>query len=287
MFLGVRDIPKSYRFDNLFEMLNELNVKSFELRITRDLKFAEEIEKSFQDYLNLYEIYNFSKLRKRLEEEGYTISALLLANDFMPDILEEQVKYVISSCKIAEELGVDVIRINGPMHEIEGYTIDKYVELTKKALDMIKNDCNVTLAMENHGVISNRPDYLEKLFSLYDSEFLGLTLDTGNFYWYGHPLSKVYEIIEKFGDRVKHTHIKNATVPEDKREKTRKPREVTMAPIYQGDIDLRKVINIIHKHGYERDLTLEDESLVGLPDEKIREIVKKDIEFLREILLTL
>jgi len=287
MFLGVRDIPKSYSFSNLFEMLNELDVKSFELRITRDLKFAEEIEKSFQEYLNLDDVYNFNKLRKKLEEQGYVISALLLANDFMPNILDEQVKYVVLSCEIAEKLGVEVVRINGPMREIEGYTVDMYVELTKKALDIIKNNCKVTLAIENHGVISNRPDYLEKLFSLYDPEFLGLTLDTGNFYWYGHPLSKVYEIIKKFASRVKHTHIKNATVPPNNREKIRKPAQVIMAPLYEGDIDLRQVFKLLREKGYTRDLTIEDESMGRFTPEERKNIIRKDVAFLKEILKSL
>ena len=287
MFLGVRDIPKSYSFSNLFEMLNELDVKSFELRITRDLKFAEEIEKSFQEYLNLDDVYNFNKLRKKLEEQGYVISALLLANDFMPNILDEQVKYVVLSCEIAEKLGVEVVRINGPMREIEGYTVDMYVELTKKALDIIKNNCKVTLAIENHGVISNRPDYLEKLFSLYDREFLGLTLDTGNFYWYGHPLSKVYEIIKKFASRVKHTHIKNATVPPNNREKIRKPAQVIMAPLYEGDIDLRQVFKLSREKGYTRDLTIEDESMGRFTPEERKNIIRKDVAFLKEILKSL
>ncbi|MCD6564099.1 MAG: sugar phosphate isomerase/epimerase [Thermoproteales archaeon] len=287
MFLGVRDIPKSYSFSNLFEMLNELDVKSFELRITRDLKFAEEIEKSFQEYLNLDDVYNFNKLRKKLEEQGYVISALLLANDFMPNILDEQVKYVVLSCEIAEKLGVEVVRINGPMREIDGYTVDMYVELTKKALDIIKNNCKVTLAIENHGVISNRPDYLEKLFSLYDPEFLGLTLDTGNFYWYGHPLSKVYEIIKKFASRVKHTHIKNATVPPNNREKIRKPAQVIMAPLYEGDIDLRQVFKLLREKGYTRDLTIEDESMGRFTPEERKNIIRKDVAFLKEILKSL
>jgi len=287
MFLGVRDIPKSYSFSNLFEMLNELDVKSFELRITRDLKFAEEIEKSFQEYLNLDDVYNFNKLRKKLEEQGYVISALLLANDFMPNILDEQVKYVVLSCEIAEKLGVEVVRINGPMREIDGYTVDMYVELTKKALDIIKNNCKVTLAIENHGVISNRPDYLEKLFSLYDPEFLGLTLDTGNFYWYGHPLSKVYDIIKKFASRVKHTHIKNATVPPNNREKIRKPAQVIMAPLYEGDIDLRQVFKLLREKGYTRDLTIEDESMGRFTPEERKNIIRKDVAFLKEILKSL
>jgi len=287
MFLEERDIPKSFSFGNFFEVLTELDLKSFKLRKTRDLKFAEEIEKSFQEYLNLNDVYNFNKLRKKLEEQGYVISALLLANDFMPNILDEQVKYVVLSCEIAEKLGVEVVRINGPMRVIDGYTVDMYVELTKKALDIIKNNCKVTLAIENHGVISNRPDYLEKLFSLYDPEFLGLTLDTGNFYWYGHPLSKVYEIIKKFASRVKHTHIKNATVPPNNREKIRKPAQVIMAPLYEGDIDLRQVFKLLREKGYTRDLTIEDESMGRFTPEERKNIIRKDVAFLKEILKSL
>lgn len=284
MFVGVRDIPESYGFSGLFEMLDDLNVKSFELKINKKLRFPKEVEASFKRKFGIKEVYNLSMLRKCLEREDYVISAILAENDFMPGILEEEVRYVLSCCKMAKELGVDVVRINGPMHEIKGFKIEDYVRTTSLALNIIKSEYKIMLAIENHGVIGNRPEFLKKLFQHYNVEFLGLTLDTGNFYWYGHPLSKVYEIIEMFADRVKHTHIKNAKVPVDAREKTRKPGEVEMTPLYEGDIDLGKVISILDKAGYDKDLTIEDESMGKFKAEERRTIIKKDVEHLLQFI---
>ena len=59
------------------------------------------------------------------------------------------------------------------------------------------------------------------LFAGVGSKRLGLTLDTGNFYWYGHPLSKVYELYEMFASRVFHTHCKSIGYPAEEREKQR------------------------------------------------------------------
>jgi sugar phosphate isomerase/epimerase len=53
------------------------------------------------------------------------------------------------------------------------------------------------------------------------------------------------------------------------------------APIYQGDIDHKKVVNILKKVGYDGDLTVEDESLGNFPAEERLGILKKDIELLK------
>ncbi len=116
---------------------------------------------------------------------------------------------------------------------------------------------------------------------------MGLTLDTGNFYWYGYPLQEVYKIILDFAPYVKHTHLKNVSYSEERRNVVRKPGEgwpKVAAPLYVGDINLERVVDMLNKAGYDKDLTIEDESLGNFPREQRAEILRKDIEFVKRLI---
>ena len=56
----------------------------------------------------------------------------------------------------------------------------------------------VDLAIENHGAQGNDPAFLDGVFQKVRSPRLGMTLDVGNFYWSGKPLSEVVSY-GKFG----------------------------------------------------------------------------------------
>ena len=106
-------------------------------------------------------------------------------------------------------------------------------------------DTGVRFGIENHGNTTNDPEFLAALFDGVGSKRLGLTLDTGNFYWFGHPLSKLYGLYEQFAPRAFHTHCKSIRYPEDDRERQRpmgwKYGEYN-GPIYDGDIDFGRVV---------------------------------------------
>jgi inosose dehydratase len=144
----------------------------------------------------------------------------------------------------------------------------------------------VRLGIENHGGTSNRPEFLDRIFDAVGDVRIGLTLDTGNFYWYGHPLDEIYRLMEKYAQRVCHTHIKNIAYPPDKRNIR---REVGweygkyVCPIYEGDIDHRKVVAILRAAGYNGGLAIEDESLGKFPPAKHAEILKKDADHLKSL----
>jgi sugar phosphate isomerase/epimerase len=91
-----------------------------------------------------------------------------------------------------------------------------------------------------------------------------MTLDVGNFYWSGKPLSEVYRILEHFAPLTRHTHIKNIKYPEDIHEKQRAvgfEYGKYNCPIAEGDLDMTKIVGFLKKAGYKNDLCIEDESL--------------------------
>lgn len=283
MFIAIRDPLVRYASKDLFEGLKLLNIKWLELYLTRELKFSDIVVKSIEKHSGRK--FSLKNLEKTLEDKGIKICALLLESDFSSPDFEKEVEYILRACDIASILGVSVLRVDGPKTIIEGFDVEDYVKISLKILDKVLPVCSrygISLGIENHGLITNNPEYLRKLFKETD-EIVGLTLDTGNFYWYGLPLKEVYKIIKEFAPRVKHTHIKNAIARNDVKNVRRKPGEVKMAPLPRGDIDLTLVINIIKEAGYDWDLTIEDESLWQFK-EKALEILREDIEFLKKLI---
>jgi len=279
MFIAIRDVLlKSLGFNDVFEGLRHLGLNSIELALDRELKAV-----AFHN-IKLKDFSSINEFKSLLKENNIHICALLLGNDLGSENLEKELKYIKSSMEIAKELGVKVVRVNAVMKLRPNWTLSDALKVTVKALkEASEYDKKIWLAVENHGIISNKREFLRSLFENTKGFRIGLTLDTCNFYWYGYPLTKVYEIYEEFAKYVKHTHIKNATAI-GPRDSFRKPGEVQMKPLYEGDIDLKRTVLTLMKSGYEGDLTIEDESLGHYSVKERRKIIVKDIQFLERIL---
>jgi len=156
-------------------------------------------------------------------------------------------------------------------------------------------DIGLEIAMENHGA-KDRPlgvkkEFLQMLFRSVDSERFGLTLDTGCFYWL-YPLEEYYTITECFLPVVKNVHLKNQTFPAEQRHKMKRGVPVNEAhdTLYDGDIDLGRVIKMLKGAGYDGALCIEDHSFHKIAESRgagvsdMRKIIRKDIEFVRDLL---
>ena len=185
-----------------------------------------------------------------------------------------------------EGLGVPAIRIDVVPHKPQtGSFLPLAVDVLTK-ITRATEATGVNFAIENHGSVTNRPEFLAELFERVGSKRLGLTLDTANFYWFGHPLSRLYKIFEQFADRVFHTHTKSIRYPESEREKQRPigwKYEQYTCPVYDGDIDFGRIVGILKKAGYSNDLCLEDESLGKFPAARRAEVLVKEVRHLRSV----
>ncbi len=54
-------------------------------------------------------------------------------------------------------------------------------------------------------------------------------------------------------------------------------------PIYEGDVDFRRLVAILRKAGYANDLCVEDESLGHFPASERADILAKEIRFLKSL----
>ncbi len=288
MYVAIRDVMLSYVNEDPWQALKELGVSAIEIEIGKDYKtinFPGQKAEVF-DLSTEEEIASFSE---NLRKNGIDHCAFLMHNNFDTGNLEEEIKWTVGVCNIAKKVGVKAIRIDLATHSEEtkpDIFIPQATDAVRKILSLTEST-EVNLGMENHGRLANEKEFLDKILQQVDSGRLGLTLDTGNFYWYGYPLSQLYEIMKYYARRVKHTHIKNICYPAEKREIKREigwEYGKFVSPIYEGDVDHKRVVSILKEAGYDGDITIEDESLSKFPKEEQGEILKKDVGYLKEII---
>jgi sugar phosphate isomerase/epimerase len=225
-------------------------------------------------------------VRADMKAAGKRITALCMANRF-EDRPEFELEWCAKAAAAAQALGAKAIRIDVVPHKLAAREfLDLAVRTLTKLIEATEST-GVAFAVENHGGTTNRPDFLAPLFDRVGSPRLGLTLDTANFYWFGHPLSKVYELYETFAPRVRHTHCKSIRFPESEREKQRPvgwEYGKYCCPLYEGDIDFRRVLKTLRSVHYTGDLCVEDESLGKVPTGERAGVLAKEIRYLKECL---
>jgi sugar phosphate isomerase/epimerase len=224
-------------------------------------------------------------LKDDLSRNGLVITGFLMHNRF-DERLEEELEWTRKLVNAAQKLDTKVIRIDVvPSRTQREEFLPFAIKACRQLCDIVEGT-SIRYGIENHGSITNDPDFLQRLFDGVGSPNLGLTLDTANFYWYGHPLGELYKILERFAPRAFHTHCKSIRFPENRRNIQRPmgwEYNRYSAPIYEGDIDFGKVAEILRKVNYQGDLCLENEALGKYPEIQHAEILQKEIALLRKI----
>ena len=278
MFVAIRDVflTENYGFKDPFEALELLGINNIELWIKKDMSTV------FKDPLK--------NLTEKLSSRKLKVCAILVENDLSLGDREEEKKYIKNACKICSELNCNVVRINSFMSRINEISMKEYIEIGTKYIKEYLNfakDYGISLAMENHGLVGNNIDFIRALIREISSEFFGITFDTGNFYWYGYPLYQIYDIAYELAPYIKHTHIKNFKVKEEFKNIPRLGLgigRIRNVPLYEGDINFRLLVEILKDRKYDKDLTIEDESLYLFKKEERKDIIKSDVEHLKPLI---
>jgi sugar phosphate isomerase/epimerase len=224
-------------------------------------------------------------LKDDLSATGCRITAFMMANH-LDERLEQELEWTRALVRAAQQLGVDTIRIDVVPRKLSGDAFLPFAIKACKQMCEIADGTPVRFGVENHSKVTNDPVFLERLFDGVGSAKLGLTLDCANFYWWGHPVNDLYALYEKFAPRAVHTHCKNIRYPEDKKNVRREmgwEYAKYNCPIYDGDIDFKRVVAILRKASYRGDLCVEDESLGKFPETERRAILKKEIALLKRL----
>ncbi len=261
--------------------LKTIGAQGIEATIERDMSFPLLVHPSRKYSAATPE--DVATLKSDLQAAGCRISAILMHNRFDVEP-EPEIEWAIKTAQAAQALGVPVVRIDVAPHKSDSSNfLQSSVETLKKVMSGSEST-GMTFGVENHGRITNDPEFLDAMFAGVRCDRLGLTLDTANFYWFGHPLAKLYELYAKFAPRVRHTHCKNIKYPADRRDVQRpmgwKYGEYA-CPVYEGDIDFHRVVKILRDAGYRNDLCIENESLGKLTGPQCEAVLTKEIAYLK------
>ncbi len=226
-------------------------------------------------------------LGQRFKGANKRIVAFCLSNQFdgRPD---EEVACTVKVAEAAAELGVPAVRLDFVPRQLkdnEDEFLKLSVSLARRIIEQTKGS-GIRFGVENHGGTTNKIEFLRKFFAEVGSERFGLTLDTGNFYWFGYPLSQLYDIYAEFAPVTFHTHCKSIAYPESEREKRRQTGweyGKYCSPVYEGDIDFARVASLLRQAGYCGSLCIENESLGRVSVEQRVGILAREVDHLRAV----
>jgi sugar phosphate isomerase/epimerase len=269
--------------EDCWSALKAINAEGVEIEIVDDLKlpslFHPTVKYTAATAAGVEQVADDAKAA------GQRITGLCMHNQFAQRPKME-IEWCSQVARIAQTWGAPAVRIDVVSGNL---TRDEFLKSAVKTLSKVMaatESTGVKFGVENHGNTTNDPTFLRAFFQGVGSERLGLTFDTGNFYWFGHPLSKVYELCEEFAPRVFHTHCKSIRYPAEEREKQRpmgwKYVEYT-CPVYRGDLDFARIAAILHKAGYQNDLCIEDESLGKLSGPDATKTLAREVQYLKGV----
>ncbi len=281
--VACRDYHLAHVSPNIWDAMKQIGATGVEVQVRMDMTCPYLYGgKEF----SLNSPASLDTLRKDLDKNNFHISALMMANRF-DERPEQEVEWVTKVVNVCKALDIKAVRLDVVPRKIKRENFLPFaISIGKKLIGIVENT-DVGLGIENHGNTTNDPEFLEPLFEGVGSKKLGLTLDTANFYWYGHPLNKLYDIFKKYADRVYHTHCKSINYPEDKENIQRQmgwEYGRYNCPVYKGDIDFAKVVSILKSANYQGDLCIENESLAKFPPPQRPDVLKKEVAYLKGLI---
>jgi len=270
--------------------LGALNLSHVEIGMGREMNAGLMEPVDGQNHMILDSDAAVERYRRHFADSGITVTAFMLGNNFNSPDPKAEIAWVTRVVEAAAALGIPAVRIDSSMTGERELPFDQRVGKFVEALGaVIANTakCPVDLGIENHGVQGNQPEFLKAVFEGVGSPRLGMTLDSGNFYWYGHPIERVMQILKDLAPKAKHTHLKNIRYPADQRGVQREigwKYGEYVCPLDAGDVDHAQVVKFLSAAGYERDLCIEDESLGRHPAEERQAVLRRDVEYMRSLI---
>jgi len=289
MYCSVRDCMVAIdEFATPVEGMRHLGVDAVEVAISRDF---EVYAMDSKEAVTLRSDEDARSYKKHLDGLGLRAICFLTACDFSVGDDAENAGWVGRVIELADAMDMPAVRIDSAMSRERELDFETRVALFAKGLGAALEQTagsKVALGIENHGYQGNNLAFQLNVYKTVGSDRLGATMDTGNFYWRGYPLSEVYGILNILAPYTKHTHVKNIKYPEDQREVMREggwEYGTYVSPVYEGDIDHAKVLRILADAGYQGDVCLEDESLGHFQPgaERIR-VLEQDVAHLKDII---
>ena len=214
---------------------------------------------------------NAEAIRKKAEELSfpiisYTIGANLYNDD--PAARKAEVERLKGQLTVAKELGVGIMRHDvcytlgkkGPSRSFDGmlpYLAESAREVTEYAATLGIRTCS-----ENHGYIAQDSDRVERLVNAVAHDNYGLLVDIGNFICVDEDPRKAVSRVAPYAF---HVHAKDFRIMSEpdgcSTAQTRGCNYFCGTAVGEGDIPVKKCLEILKRAGYEGDISIEFEGL--------------------------
>jgi len=151
-------------------------------------------------------------LRRYLDQKGLRVSQIDGAYPMMgPDGSTYGVQYVQQAIRFAADVGCPIVDTTDGAFKVEGYSDEEVFRIAcenyRQCLSWAE-DYKVIINIETHGPYTTNGDFLERLFTHFDSEYLRFNFDTGNTFISGQdPL----EYLKRFRKYLSHAHVKDVS----------------------------------------------------------------------------
>jgi len=199
-----RTISKS--FEESVDLGQKLKLEHIETGVTYGIYYVSTL--GYEPSLSMWD--NPIYYRRYAEERGMVFSQLDAAYPMFEYMGAAQgYLYMTQAIRYASDLGakfVDSTDRGVPKEEFPedvafDYAVKNYREILKWC-----EDFKIGVNLETHGVYTQNPDFMLKLMKYFESEYLGMTFDTGNTYIAGNDPLTYLKQVAKY---VKHIHIKD------------------------------------------------------------------------------
>lgn len=199
----------------------------------------------------------------------------------LPEGASLGVEYVLRTIRWAYLAGCDHIDTTDDRFAPKGLTNDQALEMMKRSYGQIMEVAErykMIIDIEPHGFYTTKPEFMGKMLSFVDSDYLRMNMDTGNTFIAGQdPVA----FLQKFKNKVSHVHVKDVsdTLAASLR------GELTGIAVSQcaigdgvnGD-NIKKCIDILVDNKYDGVVSLECEGQGGPMIEKSLAWVRKLVE---------
>lgn len=187
-------------------------------------------------------------VRRQVESYGLKVSALAARNDFVqgdPNAVAFQVDRMRRVAHLATILCDEpILRSEGgaPKDSVPPELwCDALYECFARCTDFA-DKMGVTLAIDNHGVVTNNGDLLLALLKRVHHPRIGSNLDTMNFRWAANSIEDCNRFYKELAPYVKHTHLKDGSGSF---------KEYRGAALGEGEIDLAHALQCLEGVGYD------------------------------------
>lgn len=223
------------------------------------------------------------RLRQELDRRGLTLCSAFVAMHLGTSAAHEAgFSHVEGTVHLVSQAGCGLLilsdEISAQRSQTAGRTSEAHsLSWTKqewksaeRAIGEVMTRCRragLRVAFHHHvGTHVETPEEVERLFSIFSPDELGLCLDTGHcYYGGGDPLA----VLERYADRVRSVHLKDVDAQRLEEARRHKMdfhegvRHGVFVPLGKGAVNFSQVLALLRKHDFDGWVVVEQDVLAG------------------------